>query len=92
MNTVSCSASENCAAGGSYNDGIGSQAFLITETNGNWGNAWEVAGALNSGEAGALSFISCNTFGFCTAEGSYTSALSPYATLYFALNSFALGR
>jgi hypothetical protein len=51
-NSISCSSSGNCSAGGSYYDGSAlSQAFVVNETNGTWGNAVEVPGsaALNVG-------------------------------------------
>src|SRR5438045_358698 len=44
--SVSCAAvGGDCAAGGYYPDGSGhSQAFVVSETNGNWGNPIEVPG------------------------------------------------
>jgi uncharacterized repeat protein (TIGR02543 family) len=73
--SVSCATAGNCAAGGFYRDGsFNSQAFVVEETNGSWGNAIEVPGtaALNvDGSASVLS-VSCPTVGNCTAGGNYT--------------------
>ena len=52
VNSVSCGDPGDCAAGGSYTDSAGyTQAWVVSERHGVWGNALEVpgAGALNGG-------------------------------------------
>ena len=52
VNSISCAAAGECAAGGYYTDRRGNvQAFVVSETNGSWGKAIEVPGTatLNSG-------------------------------------------
>jgi hypothetical protein len=82
VDTVSCSAVGDCAAGGFYyttDRGIDifryfkSQAFVVSETNGVWRKAIEVPGSekLNAyGSAGVYS-ISCAAAGECAAGGAY---------------------
>ena len=76
VTSVSCGAAGDCASGGYYytDGGDHKQAFVVSETNGTWGNAIEVPGtaALNSfGKAGVTS-VSCGAAGDCAAVGSYT--------------------
>lgn len=76
---VSCGSPGNCAAAGS--EGItngfdvagGGQPFVVTETNGTWGNAELVPGitALNTGVDGAVVTLSCASAGNCSAGGYY---------------------
>jgi hypothetical protein len=73
--SVSCATAGNCTAGGTYTDGSGNtQAFVVSETNGSWGNAIEVPGSatLNSGGRASTFSVSCATAGNCTAGGYYT--------------------
>ena len=73
--SVSCAAAGDCAAGGFYKDGSGyDQAFVVSETNGVWGDAVEVPGtaALNSGGFAGVYSVSCGAAGECAAGGSYT--------------------
>jgi hypothetical protein len=75
LNSVSCGAMGNCAAGGSYWDSSGhSQAFVVNERNGSWGTAIEVPGsaALNAGGNAGVASVSCTSAGNCAAGGSYT--------------------
>jgi hypothetical protein len=68
---VSCGAAGNCSAGGSYTDKNGTtQAFVVSETRGTWGNAEEVQGIIN-GSTGVRS-VSCATTNHCSAGGGYT--------------------
>ncbi len=79
VNSVSCTAAGYCAAGGSYKDGAGkSQAFVVEETNGTWGNATEVpnSGALNGGGYAVVNTISCHSTGNCAAGGTYIDGTS----------------
>ena len=77
LDSVSCPADGNCAAGGSYGhyteDGGSGQPFVVDETNGTWGTAIEVpgAGTLNHGLAQVES-LSCGAVDNCAAGGFYT--------------------
>jgi Bacterial Ig-like domain (group 3) len=74
--SVSCASAGNCSAGGSYSDASGkTQAFVVTEKNGTWQPAQEVAGALNKGGNAAINTIACPSTGNCAAGGSYTGRL-----------------
>jgi hypothetical protein len=71
---VSCPSAGNCAAGGSYLDGTGhQQGFVISETNGVWGQAIKVPGlgTLNNGRFAQVISVSCASPGNCAAGGSY---------------------
>jgi hypothetical protein len=81
INSVSCGAPGNCAAGGFYaSDSIAripiTQPFVITETGGVWGTATEVpgAGALNGGGSAAVETVSCPAADNCSAGGEYTTS------------------
>ena len=84
VDTVSCPSVGNCSAGGSYAPGSTNhlqnrEAFLVSEKNGVWGKAQNVAGLakLNTGDKGGGSpgagfyQISCSSAGNCLAAGSY---------------------
>jgi hypothetical protein len=74
ITSVSCVSAGNCSAGGSYTDGSGeTQAFVVSQKNGAWGTAQEVAAALNTGGNATISSVSCPSPGNCAAGGSYTS-------------------
>jgi hypothetical protein len=77
VDTVSCGAAGSCSAGGSYTDSSGEyQAFVLSETEGTWGNAEEVpaTGALNTGGDAEIDSVSCSSAGNCTAGGFYTDS------------------
>ena len=79
VNTVSCASAGACTAGGSYRDGSSHyQAFVVSETNGRWGNAVEVPGTatLNSGGGAFVISVSCASAGACTAAGYYQDGSS----------------
>jgi hypothetical protein len=75
IESVSCTSPGNCAAGGSYTAGPGgpSEAFVVNETSGMWGDAQEVLGmaTLNVGGAAKVASVSCVSFRNCTAGGWY---------------------
>ena len=78
MNSVSCGAAGDCAAGGYYKDGSGhSQAFVVSETNGVWGHAVKVPGtaALNSGGTPRELGLVCR--GRATARPAATTRTAP---------------
>ena len=78
VGSVSCPSKGDCAAGGYYTDGNGNrQAFTVTERNGAWKNAREVAGALNSGGHAQVNSMSCASGGNCVAAGQYFRYVAP---------------
>jgi hypothetical protein len=74
VNSVSCTAAGECAATG-YFDGLrgDSHPFVVSETNGVWGDAIEVPGmaTLNSGGWAEVDSLSCAAPGECAAGGTY---------------------
>ncbi len=77
VDSVSCPAPGNCAAGGTYTDAGGyHQAFVASEVNGTWQDAIEVPGtaALNVGGNAVVDSVSCSAPGTCAAGGGYSSA------------------
>ncbi|HEX7994602.1 MAG TPA: hypothetical protein VF506_11820, partial [Streptosporangiaceae bacterium] len=72
INSVSCASAGNCSAGGGYRDGSENyQAFVISEVNGSWAAAQEVAGNLNSNGLASVDSVSCASPGNCSAGGDY---------------------
>jgi hypothetical protein len=73
VTSISCGAPGECVAGGNFNND--SLPFLVSETNGSWGNAIEVPGVakLNPGYDTTLTSLSCAAAGECAAGGYYDS-------------------
>jgi hypothetical protein len=70
--SVSCGSAGNCAAGGDYRDGGGHQhGFVVSETNGVWGQAIEVPGLAALGRIAVVGSVSCPSAGNCAAGGFY---------------------
>jgi hypothetical protein len=72
--SVSCASVGNCVAGGRFKDASGhSQALVVGERNGTWGQGKEIpgTGALNSGGLAEVITVSCASAGNCTAGGQY---------------------
>ena len=71
--SVSCTSAGNCAAGGSYLGGRGSQGFVVTERDGRWHAAIEVPGlgALSKGADAEVNSVSCASARNCAAGGDY---------------------
>src|SRR4051794_32216045 len=62
VDSISCAATGECAAGGYYLDGRGhGRAFVVSQTNGSWGAAREVPGTagFNSVFGADVDSISC---------------------------------
>ena len=77
VETLSCSSSSNCSAGGFYEDAFDhTQALVVNETGGTWGKAEEVPGtaALNAGGDADIESLSCSSSGNCSAGGFYETA------------------
>ena len=75
VGSVSCASPGDCAAGGAYQGGDHQQGFVVSETNGAWGQAIEVPGlaTLNTGDA-QVSEVSCGPAGGCAAGGYYADS------------------
>src|SRR6266851_7003998 len=70
VSSVSCASPGSCAAGGDYNtDASGKHAFVVSEVNGSWGTAQQVAA--NLGRGAAVNTVSCGSGGNCSAGGYY---------------------
>jgi hypothetical protein len=78
VSSVSCTSPGNCAAGGIFSNNSGEQAFVVSETNGTWGDAGEVPGTatLNAGENAETDSVSCTSPGNCAAGGIYMDSSS----------------
>jgi hypothetical protein len=78
VGSVSCASAGNCTAGGSYTDGGGHvQGFVVSESNGTWGQATGVPGleALNANGDAVVRAVSCASAGNCAAGGNFASAV-----------------
>jgi PASTA domain-containing protein len=85
--SISCGAVGDCAAGGFYVGLSGvSHAFVVNETNGSWGKAFEVPGtaALDTGGVEIVVSISCAAAGECAADGEYADR--PYGRQAFVVS------
>src|SRR6266851_3771696 len=70
VSSVSCASPGSCAAGGDYyTDASGKHAFVVSEVNGSWGTAQQVAE--NLGRGAAVNTVSCGSGGNCSAGGCY---------------------
>jgi hypothetical protein len=70
--SVSCPSAGNCSAGGYYTDSSGdTQAFVVSQARGAWGTAVEVPGTAAQGANAAVTSVSCNWAGNCSAGGYY---------------------
>jgi hypothetical protein len=74
LNGISCTGPRTCVASGWYFDGSGNQQLMvITETNGTWARAREIAAPSNAAHpvSVASTGISCYRSGDCVAVGGY---------------------
>ncbi|HEV3443365.1 MAG TPA: hypothetical protein VG099_01925, partial [Gemmataceae bacterium] len=77
VSAISCASPGSCAAVGYYTDVLSrTQAFLIEQQNGKWGQVREVPGTaqLNAGGHAYTLGVSCGSPGNCGAAGYYTDA------------------
>jgi hypothetical protein len=85
---MSCTSAGTCGAGGSYGAGCGcseygdSLPFVVSEKNGDWGNAAEVPGSfLNNADYADLTSLSCASAGNCGAGGYYDDGSQQFCCL-----------
>ena len=79
--SLSCASAGNCAAGGSYSNGSGSQVFLVLQVDGVWGSYEVIPGltAANTGGLAVLNSVSCGAVGQCSVGGDYRAGSSRQA-------------
>ena len=80
VESVSCSSNGNCAIGGYYMVGSGSQGFVATQTNGTWNAAIPVPGlaTLNTSGVASVPSVSCSSDGNCAIGGRYSNGSGTY--------------
>jgi hypothetical protein len=86
LSGVSCTDQRNCTAVGWYFDKAGNQQLMVvTETNGTWGRAKEIAAPTNAATplSAVGTGISCYRSGDCVAVGGNTSKSGQFLPLTF---------
>jgi hypothetical protein len=86
LNGISCTGQRTCTASGWYFDESGNQQLMVvTETNGDWGQAREIAAPPNAVHPVSVvsSGISCYRGGDCVAVGGYKIASGEIQPLTF---------
>jgi hypothetical protein len=87
ITSISCSAADNCSAVGAFQiesngEDFGYQNFVVSETDGTWGNAVEIPGleALAPYAGGGVGDpqISCASNGNCSVAGCYSPTFGIY--------------
>ena len=90
VQSVSCASAGSCSAGGFYaTDASGrTQAFVVSERNGSWGTALQVAANLSTGPGGdaGVDTVSCGSPGNCAAGGQYGNASGDQAFVISEVN------
>jgi hypothetical protein len=95
VGSVSCASPGNCAAGGVYDthsagaqQGFDQHAFVVSEQNGSWGTAQQVAANLSTGPGGdaGVDTVSCGSPGNCAAAGWYSNASGDQAFVISEVN------
>jgi hypothetical protein len=77
LESVSCASAGNCVAVGDYYDGSATQAMVVSESGGDWGQATEITqpgDASMSSPSGHLTGVSCTSQGSCVAAGFYRNS------------------
>ena len=70
---MSCASADNCGVGGRYGQKAPHpQAFVVSQVDGTWGEARQVAATLNNGGPAEITSVSCGSAGNCLAGGYYT--------------------
>jgi hypothetical protein len=84
LNSVTCTSPGNCVAVGGYTTSSGSQAILVSETAGVWGQASPVTlPAVTSGLAD-LNSVTCTSSGNCVAVGAFGDPNGNYEAIVAA--------
>ena len=71
--SVSCASAGNCAVTGYYGVGLGDEGFVVTQTDGTWGDAIPIPAliGLNTGANADSNSVSCASAGNCAVTGYY---------------------
>ena len=71
--SISCAASGDCSAGGTYGAGSHERAFVVNEVDGTWGDPMMIPGlaSLSQGNFTSVTAVSCGSSGNCGAIGSF---------------------
>jgi hypothetical protein len=92
VSSVSCTSAGSCEAVGFYRDGNRNQQgfFVVSEQNGVWGTAQEVAASLNigPGTGAGVDTVSCASAGNCSAGGQYVGRSDDQAFVINEVNGF----
>jgi hypothetical protein len=87
LGSVSCTSQDNCVADGDYKDTSGgSQAMVVAETGGVWGQASELSLPSNANTTAGAQFaglgsVSCTSQGNCVAGGDYKDTSGAYRAM-----------
>ena len=76
LGAVTCTSAGSCVAVGGYGDKAGGQELMaVTEAQGRWGQAVQIAAPVNAAASGgSLDGVSCWRPGYCSAVGTYADA------------------
>ncbi len=89
MSSVSCPSVGNCSAIGTYADGSGTQALVVTQTAGTWASSAKAAlptGAAADPEV-IMTNVSCTSVSICAADGRYGDGTAFAGVLLSASNA-----
>jgi hypothetical protein len=90
LDTVSCGAAGDCAAGGSYTYYAAVVPLLVNETGGVWGGAISPRipqDAQVVGGNGLIDSVSCPAAGVCSASGYYARSSGGYGSLLYDVSA-----
>lgn len=79
LEAISCAAPGDCAMGGAYSTAHNLHAFVVSETNGSWGNAMEVPGVATADPDSFVYSVSCGAPGDCAAVGGSSAGPGDYS-------------
>ena len=82
FNSVSCGSAGNCTAVGQFKNALGNtEAFTMTSTDGDWGQATPAEfddGVQNDSPDAVFTAVSCASAGNCTAAGYFSNPAGAY--------------
>ena len=86
VDSVSCTSSTSCVAGGQYRDGSGNDQAFVSVYNGSTWADHKVAGLLNVGNSAYVHSVSCTSSTSCVAGGYYTDSSGNYQAFVSVYN------
>jgi Bacterial Ig-like domain (group 3) len=72
VDSVSCPAAGYCTATGTLGDANGTEAAIMTQTDGTWGAAQAALGSGPSGVQAGIAGVSCPAVAYCSVGGGYS--------------------